>query len=725
MTDQKLDHNLIEYILTASDELNPSSSMDPQSARTAHEVVAFMDEMPGGFLIYHAEGNEEIIYANKALLRIFQCDSLKEFKQLTGNSFKGMVYCADLEEVEQSIWEQIADSQYDLDYVEYRIVRKDGEIRWVEDYGHFIKVDRIGGIFYVFLADATEKRKEKAAKEQKLQNLIEEYDKERSLINQEHLRRLEVIEGLSVNYETILYVDLDTDRILPYRLSNRTESRFSEESPIQGSLWFTSDYISTWVHPEDRDMVFRYTSPEYIRKKLSEGNTYYINYRILKDGNVQYLQLRIVNVGNKEQLSQVVMGYRRIDEEVLRDIEQKKMLESALQKANLAIIAKNTFLSNMSHDMRTPLNAIFGFTTLAKSHIPDFEAVRNYLDKIESSGRQLLDLIDKVLEIAWSETNDTHLTETACNLLDILQDVHKTILPQALEKKISFSLHAEKLSHCDVYSDPDKLRQLLIYLSNNAVKYTESGGLVDVVVTELEKLPNDYVSYQFVIRDTGIGISQEFLEHIFAPFEREKNTTFSGVPGTGLGLTIAKNITEMMGGNIEVTSMVGTGSTFTVTLRFRIQNQPQHLSGSSDNVLSRLMKKKILLVEDNAINQEIETEILQGIGFHIETAENGQVAVERLKNSDPSEYALVLMDIQMPVMDGHQAARAIRKLEDKRLAHIPIIALSADAFESDKRLSIECGMDAHLTKPIDVPLLLETMVKTIQLHFNLYGEFTE
>ncbi len=722
MEDPKTDHSLIEYILAESNERNPSAFSDPHYARTACEVIRFMEEMPGGFLIYHADGNEEIIYANKALLLIFQCETLNEFRELTGNSFRGIVYHEDLDEVELSIKEQVAASQYDLDYVEYRIVRKDGQIRWVEDYGHFIHLDSAGDIFYVFITDATEKREQIRRREQKLQNLIDEYDKERKMINQEHMRRLEVIEGLSVNYETILYVDLDTDKILPYRLSSRTESRFDKNSPSHGFLWFTSDYISTWVHPDDRDMVLRSTSPDYIRKQLSKNRTYYINYRTLRDGETQYLQLRIVNVGSREPLSQVVMGYRRIDEEVLRDMEQRKILEDALKKSNLAIIAKNTFLSNMSHDMRTPLNAIFGFTALAKSHAGESEAVRGYLDKVESSGKQLLDLIDKVLEISWIEANDAQLNEAECNILDILQDIYKTLLPQAAEKELAFSIHAEGVKHCDVYTDSDKLKQLVLYLANNAVKYTKNGGRVDIHVAELEMLPNHTVSYQFVVEDTGIGISQGFLSHVFEPFEREKNTTFSNIHGTGLGLTIAKNIAEMLGGDIAVSSVIDKGSIFTVNLNFRIQSSPLSPEESADNILNRLMAKKLLLVEDNAINQELESEILRGIGFQIEIAENGSIALEKLKNSAPGEYALVLMDIQMPVMDGRQATEAIRRLEDPHLSHIPIIALSADAFESDKRQSIEIGMDAHLTKPIDVPLLLDTMVKTLQRHKDLYGE---
>ena len=415
MNTQKHTNNLMEYVLTllslpeyniadigqqvSQDALTDISFfLDPENIRMAHEMIKFMDEMPGGFLIYYANDEEKILYANQALLRIFQCSTLKEFQEITGNSFKGMIYHRDLDHVEQSIKEQIAQSQYDLDYVEYRIVRKDGSIRWVEDYGHFIHSDAIGDIFYVFLGDATEKKKrhlqEKVAlineKEQILKSLIEEYDKERKIINQEHLRRLEVIEGLSVNYDSILYADLDTDRVFPYRLSSRTKRQFNKKYQALGFHWYLSNYVNTWVHPEDRERILKVTAPDYIRKKLSNSKTYYTNYRVIKNGKIQYLQLRIVNVGNEKRISQIVMGYRRVDLEIQREMEQKQILEEALKNANLAIVARNTFLSNMSHDIRTPLNAIFGFTELAKKHITDIEAVKGYLSKIEHSSKQLL-----------------------------------------------------------------------------------------------------------------------------------------------------------------------------------------------------------------------------------------------------------------------------------------------------------------------------------------------
>ncbi len=458
------------------------------------------------------------------------------------------------------------------------------------------------------------------------------------------------------------------------------------------------------------------TDPSHIREKLLHTKTYYVNYRIINNSEIQYIQLRIVNAANKKQnVSQIVMGYRSVDEEIRREMEQKQILEDALNKADLAINAKDTFLSNMSHDMRTPLNAILGFTELAKKQANGNGKLKKYLNKIEKSGKQLLDLIGKVLEMSWTEGSNLQIEETECNLCDIVQNVYNSYSGQASEKNITFSTHFQNLEHCDVYSDPEKLQQILSQLAGNAITYTKNNGKVDICVIELEKLPNSYITCQFIVKDNGIGINKEFLEHIFEPFEREKNTTLSGVHGTGLGLTITKSYAEMLGGKVEVKSTIGKGSTFTVTLNLRI-NKHEHMTPAlnSKDIFPRFVNKKILLVEDNEINLEIETEILEGLGFTIETAKNGYIAVEKMKNSNPGEFDLILMDIQMPVMDGLQATKYIRSLDNPGLANIPVIALSANAFESDKRMSIESGMNAHLTKPIDVPILLETILKALE-----------
>lgn len=744
MSEYQTDPNVIEYLLTLlniSDKVDaspdflatintlrttPSNELfkgvpDEHNLHSPNGIIRFMDQMPGGFFIYHADNEEHIIYVNQALLRIFHCATTEEFQELTGNSFKGMVHPDDLDAVEESIKNQIKQSKYDLDYVEYRIVRKDGEVRWIEDYGHFVHSDSIGDIFYVFISDATEKRQRmlmeqhsliqsvNAENEMKMQSLIESYDEERRSIYQEHLRRLEVIEGLSVNYESILYINLETDEILPYRLNERTESLVESASQSRRFSRFSSDYVRIWVHPQDRKLVAKVTTPEYIRDRLSESKTYYLNYRVVSNEEIQFIQLRVVNVGSTDDISQIVIGYRRVDDEIQYEMQQQKALEEALNQAKMANSTKDTFLSNMSHDMRTPLNAIFGYTMLAGKHLDDASLVESYLEKINVAGRQLLDMIEQILEISWMESRESQLTETECNLVDLIQDVKMTILPQAEDKNITILTDTKELRHCDIYCDQMKLSQIFLNLVNNAIKYTENDGRIDITAAEKETLPNGYTVYQFVVKDTGIGISKEFLKRIFEPFQRERNTTFSGVYGTGLGLTIVKNIVDMMKGTISADSTPGQGSTFTITLSLRTQENAPSATESTDAVRILPENQKILLVDDNEINLEIETELLKELGFQVETASDGKIAVNKVKESAPGEYTFVLMDIQMPVMDGRRAAEAIRRLDDPVLSRIPIIALSANAFESDRRLSTESGMNAHLTKPLDISMLLETI----------------
>lgn len=742
--EKNADHNLIEYILSILDlsQDNRKMQMDPLVTmqdtttkllplveavymQTAREIKNFMDKMPGGFFIYRADGEEEIIYANQALLWMFGCTSFEEFRELTGNSFRGIVHPDDLSRVEVSIKEQIAQSQYDLDYVEYRIIQKDGEVRWVEDYGHFMRNDQLGDIFYVFLGDATEKRKrqleeknallrEKAKKEAILQKQIEQYDKELKVIHKEHLRRLEVIEGLSANYESILYADLDANEVLPYRMSHRIQYQFEDKSQTMEYGGFLSNYIHTWVCSEDQDRIKKATDPAYICEKLSDNKTYYVNYRVHKNEDVQYLQLRIVDAGSQQHVSQIVLGCRRVDDEIRYEMEQKKVFEDALNRAKLANIAKNTFLANMSHDMRTPMNAIIGFTALAKSHMDDAKKVGEYLEKIESSSEQLLHLINNILEISRIESGKCQMEEDEFNLFEAMQEVYRALSAQAEAKQIDFEVDVSGLEHYNVYGDERKLIQILLCLASNAVKYTKNGGHIRVTAREQSGKEEKYAFYEFDVEDNGIGIEEMYLQRIFEPFERVENTTSSGVHGTGLGLTIAKSLIEMMRGEIRVSSVPDKGSRFTVMLNFRLVNeQPASAEGNVEMVLKLLNKRKILLVDDNEINLEIASELLQDVGIAVDKAENGSVAIAKVISADPDSYGLILMDIQMPVMNGYQAARAIRAIDNPRQSHIPIIALSANTFEEDKRMSWESGMNAHMAKPFNLPELLGLIVKIL------------
>ena len=647
--------------------------------------LQFMDEMPGGFLIYHADQSEELLYANQGLLRMFQCGSMEELRAMTDNSFRGLVHPDDRAAVQESIQRQIAASKYDLDYVEYRACRRDGCVRWIEDYGHFVHSEAIGDIFYVFLGDATDKK--------------ERLDKKAR-------RQMEVIEGLSVNYESICYVDLDHDIVTPYRLSGRNAALFDGRLQDRPYSWYTQQYIAARVHPEDRTLVERGTAPNYIREKLAEHRTYYFNYRVLAGDELQYIQLRVVNADPQQDVKHVVLGYRRVDEEMLSQMKQQALLAEALAKANLAVNSQNTFLSNMSHDMRTPLHAIFGFTSLAKLNLNKPQEVTGYLDRLETAGRQLLDMIENLLRVSClSETGG--VTETECNLRHAVQEIYDFLHPQAQEKNLSFHLDCTGLTHPHVYADGEKLRQMLTYLVNNAVTYTHPGGSVTITVSQEETSSSSGV-YHLTVEDTGVGISPEFLDRIFEPFTRERNSTLSGIHGIGLGLTIAKSIVDMMGGTIQIQSAVGKGTVFTTTFHFRLQPRPAAIQKS---LPIKETAQRILLAEDNEINREIEIELLEQLGFIIDPAEDGQIALDKVKASPPGHYDLVLMDLQMPVMDGWQASEAIRALPDPILSQIPIIALSANVLPSDQKRSKECGIDAHLNKPMDLPLLLATIEK--------------
>lgn len=712
MSDEGYEKSLIEDLLPLLQKGGEDqSAVDSQTADAARRLRTFLDEIPGGFFIYRADGDEEIIYANHALLTIFGCKTHDEFKKLTGKSFRGIVHPDDYERVERDIINQISQSDENIDTVEYRIIRKDGYVRWLEDFGHFIHGEN-GDYYYVFVTDATEKVSrrvvEKAtlinesnAREKRLQDIIEEYAEESREIKQEHLRRLEVIEALSSNYDAMLYADFENDVVIPYRLSVRIEKQFDKKLEVRKLSWFWEDYIKVWVHPDDRSIVAKYTDPANIRRLFAKEHSFYINYRCINNGRIEYIQLRLVNIGDEKSL-QFVIGFRNVEKEIQREMEEKKLFQAALEKARQGAAAKNAFLSNMSHDMRTPLNAIFGYIELARKNENDPAAVDGYFTQIKEAGEQILELVDKVLEISYVESQDFSLDIVECSINEIMRDVYDAESIKAEQKNISLSLDTDGVVHDAVYADAEKLRRIVSHIAGNAVKYTRRGGKVKMTVTEQKSTSPEFTSFVITVADNGIGISKEALRRIFDPFERANNTTASGVYGSGLGLTIAKQLAESMDGTIDVKSTLGKGSVFTFTVSVRYIKNEAH---ASCDVID-LKGKRILIVEDNEINLEIETDILEDLGFKIDSAVNGKIAVDKLREN-PDGYDIVLMDIQMPVMDGRRAAQEIRALPDKRAANIPIIALSANALDSDKRESLKAGMNAHLTKPFDVDELIK------------------
>ena len=393
------------------------------------------------------------------------------------------------------------------------------------------------------------------------------------------------------------------------------------------------------------------------------------------------------------------------------ELKQKELLEKALCAAKQASVAKKVFLQNMSHDIRTPMNAVLGFTNLAIQAGGDTEKTQDYLSKIKISGNHLLGIVNEVLEISRIESGQTKLDESVWSIADIVRETDIIIRDQALAKKQEFSIDIWQVQDMYIYCDKLRVKEILVNLLGNAVKYTQTGGSISLRIIQKPCEKENFGNYEIHVKDNGCGMSEEFLQKIFEPFERQANSTISGIQGTGLGMTIIKGFVDAMGGTIDIKSEENKGTEIIVRLCQRIAEAPEKSEEQKTISCSPELfaGKRVLLVEDNSMNREIATAILEEAGFKVDTAENGAIAVEKVTYYPEGFYDVILMDIQMPVMDGYTATRKIRSLENKAIAKIPIIAVSANAFDEDRQTSLEAGMNGHLAKPIVVDELLEVL----------------
>ncbi|MCM1202100.1 MAG: ATP-binding protein [Bacteroides fragilis] len=404
----------------------------------------------------------------------------------------------------------------------------------------------------------------------------------------------------------------------------------------------------------------------------------------------------------------------RKEREAERELHNKQLKE-ALQAAQIASTSKTMFLSNMSHDIRTPMNAILGFASLLERDADNPERVRDYIGKIKASGQHLLSLINDVLDISKIESGKVVLTIEEFFLQDILNAVDAIIRPAAKAKNQEFTITVTEIKHKYLMGDETRLNQILINLLSNAVKYTQEEGNIWLRITELPQHSSQYEHLRIEVEDNGYGMTPEYLETIFDAFTRAENSTTNKVQGTGLGMAITKNIVELMGGTIEVTSEMGSGSRFVVELELRIPDTEKAEDDNKDNQPAAniaencLEGRHFLVAEDNEINSEILCEILNIEGATCEVVENGRLAIEYFKQSSPGKFDAILMDVQMPVMNGYDATRAIRSLEREDAKEIPIIAMTANAFTEDIRDALESGMNAHIAKPIDMAVLNKTI----------------
>ena len=471
---------------------------------------------------------------------------------------------------------------------------------------------------------------------------------------------------------------------------------------------FLSDYIRQRVHPDDRTMLEESLELGNVMSVLSGQSEYKGNYRINDRDGIHYYQFRFIK---NEDSGIIVLGFLNVDDVVESEIRHQKLLKEALDTAERANAEKSNFLSRMSHDMRTPLNGIIGLLEIDKKHENDVKFLKNNREKAFISASHLLSLINDVLDMSKIEEGGLVLNHEPFDLIRYEKETQMLIDMQAQKNGIDFTVHIapEIYEHPFVYGSPLHLRRAMMNIYSNCIKYNRENGAIH---TEVDVLPShDHkLVCRWTISDTGIGISREYLKKIFEPFTQENVDARSVYHGTGLGMSIAKALFEQMGGTIEISSAPGIGSTFVITLPFE-EAEERDISSETEAERNSIQGIKILLAEDNEINREVAQVLLGEEGAVVTAVSNGREAVKLFSSHPEGTFDVILMDIMMPLMDGYEATRQIRKLDRTDASSIPIIALTANAFAEDVRHALGCGMNAHLANPLDV----EKMIHTIAL----------
>ena len=515
----------------------------------------------------------------------------------------------------------------------------------------------------------------------------------------------EIIEGLGKEYFSVLLLELDSGQIFSYREVGENGKRIADFCRKYGNQWceLLPAYADEIVTDESRENFLDQLSLDAL---CSNQDDFSMTYEFKTGDHIIYHQTRIAYVYKKDRSRVAVIGTRNIDDLIKKERMQEAKLKEAYIVAEEANKAKTDFLNNMSHDIRTPMNVILGYNELMKQYLTDPILV-DYQNKIEQSGKLLLSIINNVLDMARIESGKMVVEERAEAIGLVVEEIESVFESSAQEKNIVFTTSVD-VDHTHVLWDGFKVREILMNLVGNAFKYTPDGGHIAIDVKELDCARSGYVRIQTQVKDTGIGMSEDYLPTLFDSFSREYNTTIGKVSGTGLGMAIVKNLVDMMDGEICVKSKLGEGTCFTLTFEHRIADENSIEWNQELDVLdekSILEGKRVLLVEDNDLNAEIAMAILEQSGLILDRVEDGLACINRLSEVDADLYDLILMDIQMPNMNGYEATRRIRQFENEKKASIPILAMTANAFEEDKKMAMKAGMNGHISKPIDVNVL--------------------
>ena len=539
-------------------------------------------------------------------------------------------------------------------------------------------------------------------------------------------KQRKLIRALTMPYETVYGVSMDTGLCTCYRMSESMNEFYDDvniESDYEENI---RRYVGKDVLDEDKCLFDDICSIRQVKRIFFRKQMHYINYRVLRNGRIRYLQCLLVKPDNEE--NEFAVAFKDINEEKKLEIAQQQRLDEAVEEARRANRAKTVFLSNMSHDIRTPMNGIIGMTAIAASHVDDRERVLDSLRKIGMASKHLLNLINEVLEMSKIESGKVELKDEPFNLAELVESLVSMMNPQIEARSHTLELQVEELEHRHVLGDSLRLQQVFTNLMGNSVKYTPDGGVLKLAVSEKSCDRAGCGCYEFVFEDNGMGMSEDYVQRIFEPFSRAEDQRVDKIQGTGLGMAITRSIVQMMDGDIQVESRLGEGTRFTVTVYLKLQEKGAENDGTDgtgwdssggDESLAGIESldfsgRRALLVEDNDLNREIAMEILETAGLAVEEAVDGKEAVQQVSQHGDGYYDIIFMDVRMPRMNGYDATCAIRAMEMSYCKTVPIVAMTADAFAEDVRAAKNAGMNEHVSKPLNFKHLGMVMRKLLR-----------
>lgn len=670
-------------------ELNKAKE---QLQQKQQQMEVVLHSVNGGVKSSNDDDTYSYAYISEELPGMFGY-TMEEFKKFTGNNAMGMVYPPDLPRALADCNECFKDGNPTYS-TKYRVPCKDGSLKWVMDSGRKTKTPEGNTIINSIYLDIT---KDEEARQSELNH-------ERRTKQQYY----DLLSSINSNYYFIYLVNLEDGSGIPLRLPETECAVFTSYST--NGLYDIEPLVRSHFHPDDSAKILEHFSLSGLRRQKKDRH---IDFALecrsrLFGSEYRWTAFNSTLLAQSDGYHQIILTLRDIHEDKLKELREQQALQEAFDAAKAANMAKNEFLSRMSHDIRTPMNAIMGMTAIAGKYLDDKDRIQDCLAKITTASNHLLNLINEVLDMAKIESGKLNLLEEDFSISAMLQELLDLINPQLLVKKHHFTLTKALELRDNVLGDKLRLKQLLLNILANAIKYTPPYGSISLEVRETHSRLHDTIGYEFIITDNGIGMDSEFAAKIFEPFARASDSRTSEIEGTGLGMTIALNIARMMNGTIDVQSALGKGSAFKATVYLRPHQQIRsskasaHAAGIDSLQEISCRGKQVLLVEDNELNLEIAVELLKYAGLNITTAKNGLEGLDKFKAAPPGTYALILMDIQMPVMNGLEAAKAIRALPVKDAQTVPIVAMTANAFPEDIAATLQAGMNEHLSKPIDL-----------------------